>query len=272
MVGAWRARKIVTLIVGTAVVMGCTGQRGVPSHMVRPSVPSSAAPSHLVSPSATADSTPSATVAPATPATPPAGLETRFRTERDGIRVTVQLDRNPLPAGEPTWATVAVTNIGQGILSWTHDGCAIPVAVRGHLPGASWRPGQAQTGPSAEFKERVIEQMADGIAISFVPEEMVGVGRIGCADTAITDTILAGRSITQRAQWDGMAYLRLGLPPSGPLTIRGWAGYYFRGRHEPPNVLEEGVIELDGDAWIVGGKDPSWLDPPEVIDVALGRP
>ena len=176
-----------------------------------------------------------------------------------------------MPAGEPTWATVTVKNVGVGDVTWFHDGCAIAIGISGAVPG-TWRQGIAQRGQAASFKQRLLERMPDDISISFAPESMIRVGRIGCADIGMSDTIRAGRSIKQRTQWDGMAYLRLGLPPTGPITIDGWAGYYFRGKNSPSNLIEKGLTKFHGDGWISNGKDPSWLDPPEVIDAALMDP
>jgi hypothetical protein len=215
---------------------------------------------------------PSPAVSPTAPPTAPSGLKTRFRTERDGIRVTIELDRNPLPAGKQTWATMTVKNVGKGDVTWFHDGCAIAVGLQAKLVDVEWRKGKEHAGQSATFKSDLIRDIPEGVWISFAPEWNIGKGSIGCADLGMSDTIHAGRSIKQRAQWDGMAYLRLGMPPSGRASLHGWAGYYYRGKHRPANMLETGVIKVGGEVWIADGKDPSWLDPPEVIDAALADP
>ena len=46
---------------------------------------------------------------------------------RDDIRVTVTLQRNPLPAGELSWVKTKVENIGDTNVTWFHGGCATPV-------------------------------------------------------------------------------------------------------------------------------------------------
>ena len=140
-------------------------------------------------------------------------------------------------------------------------------------PGVSWLEGSGDPvrptqGRPAPFKNDLIRDMRDKIYMSFTPEGWIGKGRIGCADVGMSDTIHAGKSIRKRAQWDGMAHLRLGLPPSGPVTLHVFAGYYARGRN-PPSPIKDGAVAFEGDARIVDGKDPSWLDPPEIIDAAL---
>ena len=46
---------------------------------------------------------------------------------REGVRVTIVLDANPLRAGQPTWVTTTVQNVGPDGLIWFHDGCGIVV-------------------------------------------------------------------------------------------------------------------------------------------------
>ena len=203
---------------------------------------------------------------------PPADLTTRLVKARDGIRVTIELDRNPLPAGEATWATLTVQNRGRTDAKWFHDGCAIPAGISGQIVGTRWRPGMEHSGQAGVFKARVLDATGgDVIRITFTHERHIGKGGIGCADIGITDTIASGDSLVHRARWDGNAAPALGPPPSGPVELTGRAGYYYRG-NEPAGLIKSGVIELRADGWIVGGKDPTWLDPPEVIDAALADP
>jgi hypothetical protein len=47
-----------------------------------------------------------------------------------------------------------------------------------------------------------------------------------------------------------------------------WADFYYRGE-EPTDFIDSARLSIEGDAWIVDGKDPAWLDPAEVVDAAL---
>ena len=182
--------------------------------------------------------------------------------------MTIDLVRNPLPAAERTSATLTVHNIGRDAVTWFHDGCAIPVRLFGEVVGAGWRLGHVQEGAAAKFKKRLVDnKIGKDVRIDFTPEEFVGKGRSSCADVGISDTIRAGDSIVRRALWDGMAYFELGVPPSGPVDLHGWAEFYFRGSM-PDDIVSTRIV-VDGQAWIVNGKNPAWLDPPEIVDVAL---
>jgi hypothetical protein len=63
--------------------------------------------------------------------------------------------------------------------------------------------------------------------------------------------------------------LQLGLPPSGPLTLRVSAGYYWRARDGEPANIRSALLEFDMQAWILTGRGDALLDPPEVVDAAL---
>jgi hypothetical protein len=219
----------------------------------------------------------SSTAELATPEPSPSDdLATVATVEENGILVTIRLDRNPMPAGEETWLTTEVRNTGEDDLVWLHGGCAITVGVGGTMQEARWRPGARQEGVSGEFKRMTIsrQNLGEGtVQISFVPQRFIGRGRYGCGDVGITETILPGETIRQRAQWDGQAHLRLGLPPSGRVELHAVACCCWRERDgEPQDIPEEGSIRLSHQAWIADGRDRSLLDPPEIIDAALAEP
>ena len=194
--------------------------------------------------------------------------------ERDGVRVSIEVDRNPLPAGEPTWVSATVTNIGKDDLIWFHDGCAIAVGVGGSLEDAKWRTGRAQISNAAEFKELALEaaEPEDGsISISFLPERFAGKGSFGCADIGISETIRPGRSIKERSVWTGFGGQTLGPPPTGAVKLVGSFRYYWRERTgEPEDVISQ-VIDVSLPAWVVGTGE-SIIHPGEAVDAALLEP
>lgn len=192
--------------------------------------------------------------------------------EKDGVRVIVALDENPLHAGKPTWATATVTNIGKGDLIWFHDGCAIPVGVSGPMDGARWRAGIEQEGSLKKFKEYAVGKTTDlTIHIYFTPEPYIGKGAIGCIDVGIADRIKPGARIHQRLQWNGQAHLLNGPPPSGPVRLMATFEYYWRATNgEPANILDQ-KITVTLDSWVVDGRT-DLLDLPEIVDAALALP
>jgi hypothetical protein len=187
-----------------------------------------------------------------------------------GVRLRVTLGRNPMPAGQTTWLRARVTNTGRRDLLWFHDGCAIPVHVSGVLDGQEWRPGLPYEDSVFDYKNRVLWTGGSGaIWISFVPEGFSTRSQIGCADIGITDRIRPGASIRMRARWDGSAYFRKGLPPSGPVTLQAFFGYFKHAGAQPHRPLLERVLRMPFRAWIVDGRDPALLHPGEVVDAAL---
>jgi hypothetical protein len=74
--------------------------------------------------------------------------------------MTIELERNPMPAGEPTWSTSTITNTGPDNLVWFHDGCADAVYVKGLMEGTTWRPGvKDQTGAALEYRKFALESI-----------------------------------------------------------------------------------------------------------------
>ncbi|OGO54433.1 MAG: hypothetical protein A2V85_05010 [Chloroflexi bacterium RBG_16_72_14] len=261
------------------VVAGCAATT-MPSP--DPAFPSPGIPAAASStPASTASLTPSptlaATAAPTPAPTLPAGRLPRTAVvEQDGVRVKIELERNPIPAGEWTRLTTVVRNTGDNVVTWFHDGCAITVGTWGEMASA-WRPGIAQTDVPATFKDRALDLAyrstpLPGPIIDFVPERWAGTGTHGCADLGMSDLILPGKAIRQRYVWEGHAGHRWGPPPSGPVTLTGTFAHYWRGREEPEGDIRDRTIEVALDAWITGGADDSWLSPPEVVDAALADP
>jgi hypothetical protein len=185
------------------------------------------------------------------------------------------LERSPLSAGEPTWVSTEVRNVGPDDLVWLHDGCEIAVGVGGTIDGASWRPGRQQAGIGHEFKVWALETVGASlpVAVHFTPEPFVGRGgRLSCADIGIADKIPPGGAVTQRAQWDGAAAHGLGPPPSGRVELVGSFRSYWRASRGEPQDLASQTIDIRLTSWVLNGRDRSWLDPPEVVDAALADP
>jgi hypothetical protein len=265
------ARSIGAAFLAAAVVVGCG--------RLAPLVPSPEATPTPSPPSASPEPTPTprvvtpsqAPVPPTPPPAPPNDLETTTTIERDGIRVTVTLQRNPMPAGEPTWADTVVTNVGTDNVTWFHDGCATPVYVWGTMPGAGWPPGREHPPRVQPFKDRLVDYtIPESMFLRFGREDRVGRIGGGCADIGIADTIPPGGSVQQRRVWDGTLEPRLGLPPAGPVEIGIQADFYWRGDEEPESIVDQSITG-SMEAWVVGGRDPAMLAPTQIIDAALAN-
>jgi hypothetical protein len=195
-------------------------------------------------------------------------------TERDRIRVRIELERNPLPAGERNWVEVSVTNRSKTDVTWFHDGCALPANVYG-ASQVAWSMGSGQHPQGRMFKTyalggHIAQVPSAHGTIDFVREERLVKGQPGCADIGITDTIKPGRSIRQTLWWSGFTGGNWALPPTGPAAISVLAGYYWRGADEP-EAIEDAAMALQLEAWISNGGD-HLLSPAQAVDAALADP
>ena len=205
----------------------------------------------------------------------------QFAVENGGVRVSIEIDGNPVPAGEFSWVTATVENTGPDPIHWFTDGCEIHVGVWGELP-LRWAWGQRE--PSTEsapedfagftFKDWALNTAPGGardesIRLDFTPESHIGRGEMGCADVGILQDLGPGERVSQRRRWDGQAALGFGPAPSGPAEVHAWFRHWWR-----DSELEgaRADIELRLPIEIVGGRDPRFLSPGQAIDVALRVP
>ena len=216
------------------------------------------------------------TIEPTRTPTPPAdALGTVASVERDGVRVTVELARNPLPAGEQTAATTTVTNVGNDDLIWFHGGCAIAVSVYGTMADRQWRAvDHRHEGRAGEFQAILMEDLAltdPSIPISIVPPGNLGKGPIICTLEGISERVAPGASIVQQLVFGGVAGSRFAPPPSGRVHFTASFGNYWRATTGEPEDITDQQIEFPFDAWI-DSSEPDRLEPAEAIDRALLEP
>ncbi|MBA2718795.1 MAG: hypothetical protein H0U52_06075 [Chloroflexi bacterium] len=260
------------------VLCGCLAEGPLPSPVLpaasasplRSATPA-ASPSVLVVPNPTPVPTPTPE-----PTLPAAALQRSATLERDGIRITMELGRNPLPAGEATWVTTKLTNLGPGPLVWAAD-CQVPLWVFGTMPGTGWRYGGAQAVPDLEFKswalDRIINPDVAGLQMGFLPEGLrrqgIELGEFGCGDVFQGRRLAAGKSIVGRARWGGGAMFVAAPLPQGRLRLRTAFDTWWRGADD--NVRGEPLV-LEMDAWVAGAARPVRIDPGEAVDIALAHP
>ena len=139
---------IATIAIACGVPVGSAGPSA--SVVDRGQGTPAGSPTASPSPDAPSNSTPGS-AEPSTPPTAPPDLARVAVEERDDIRVEVELQRNPLPAGEPSWVKVRVTNEGQTDVTWFHDGCATPVGVHA-VSEVAWPMGEEHQEQAGMFK------------------------------------------------------------------------------------------------------------------------
>ena len=136
--------------VGSAAPSGSVVDSGSPSAAGSPiPSPSGDEPSNSMPVSAEPSTAPSTPTSPR-PTAPP-DLARVAIAERDDIHVEVELQRNPLRAGEPSRVKVRVKNEGRTDVTWFHDGCANPVHVHA-VSEATWSMGEAHQEKAGMFK------------------------------------------------------------------------------------------------------------------------
>ena len=116
-----------------------------------------------------------------------------------GYEVTVELDRNPMPAGEPTWVTTTVRNLGSDDIIWAHDGCATAVHLQGEVAIPPWRTGQQQRGFAGILKREAlgVRNRVEGTAlVRFLRPEHATMGEFACADAQWTKRIEPGGAVS----------------------------------------------------------------------------
>ncbi|MBA2253703.1 MAG: hypothetical protein H0W07_01135 [Chloroflexi bacterium] len=196
-------------------------------------------------------------------------LERAVFLEERGVQVRLELERNPMVAGEPTWATTELTNTGPDDLIWTTDGCQIHVGVAGRLTDLRWWFGVPQRGIAQEFKwwASYGSRMPDDgtMRLEFTPEPFVGMGEFGCADLGVEHRLAPGDSVRSRERWDGLV-AHAGPSPTAAAEITaqfdGW-----RREHEGPNRRRELRVRLP--AWVMGSENAPTMSASQAVDFAL---
>ena len=252
-----------------ALFAGGCDQAAAPTPAI--SVVPSQPPTASVSPAQSA--TPLASTLPpvAEQATVPPDLERTVSKTRDDIRVSVTLQRNPMPAAELSWVKTTVTNVGSSAATWFHDGCATAVNVGGSFE-VDWRDGAHHEGQAQAFKDAVLgkgfgDADYERPFISFVPKDLLARGSYGCGDIGIEEKLAPGESLRATRWWSGLDPATKAPPPGGPVTLDITAGYIWRGKE--PDSIADAHIDLTLDAWVTGGWSPSRPSPREIVDAAL---
>jgi hypothetical protein len=210
--------------------------------------------------------------------TPRPGTAVSATAERDGIRITLELDRDRIAHGERAWADVTVTNIGTGDLFWGHSStCVFPAQVsvltEDALDLGSGRDVREWAYLLAVLKSATLyarSSWASGDAVTaFTPELFVDAGRnMGCTTDLVVDAIPPGSGVTHRAAWDAEALWGLPIPPD---DYRIEAVFYYMSRGEPPSLEATGIdheVRVDLPV-VVDSPAVDYLGPGEAVDRVL---
>jgi hypothetical protein len=269
---ASRRLLLVVLVVSAIALGGCRTSNVLPSV---PAVVASVEPFASSGGTATPEASISGPPPPAsTPTSAPNAsmssepLQKSATTLNGGARVTIDLDRNSMPAGVPTWITTTVANLGDEPIFWVSDWDAA-VWVSGPAVGAPWRAGLRQPEPLNTWKAYLLDREGIGGAdrvVQFQPKSFVDRGGGACSEVAHIHGLKVDETIVQRARWDGLAFDRLSPPPTGAVDL---VGRFVYGPSE--DSMPTSTTEVHLRAGVVGGAD-QLLDPAEAVDIALAAP
>lgn len=126
--------------------------------------------------------------------------------ERDGVRLTIEIEQNPLSTRTPAWATMTAENLGTDNVIYGVGGCGLMAEVSGRILG-DWTGGVPQFGAAGAFKALALtsEKTAGSpyLTVGLVPESLVDKENVGCADLLQLESLAPGALEVRRALWRG---------------------------------------------------------------------
>ena len=187
---------------------------------------------------------------------------------RDGVRVTLTLERAPLPSAQRSRALVVVDNLSPVVRNWEGGGCGFLATVTIHTsidarpdPGVNW-PGAA--GRFKRLASPGSDPSDDG---PFIDERFADdPERLICTANLEINHLQPGERLEMRAVWDGeVANV---AAPAGPATVSAefpYLGEVPNGA-DPLQAPKPIVASIDTE---VVGAGIALLSADQIIDAAL---
>jgi hypothetical protein len=187
---------------------------------------------------------------------------------RDGVRVTLTLERTPLPAAQRTRALVVVDNLSPNVRNWEGGGCGFLATVTIHTsvdarpdPGVNW-PGAA--GRFKRLASPGSDPSDDG---PFIDERFADdPERLVCTADLAINHLQPGERLEMRAVWNGeVANV---AAPAGPATVSAEFPYIsdVPNGADPLEASRPIVASIDTE---VVGAGIVLLSADQIIDAAL---
>jgi len=185
---------------------------------------------------------------------------------RDGLLVTLAVERASLPAAARTWVSIDVTNTSNVVRMWQGGGCNFLADIRIETATAvTPELGRVWKGLAGRFKQLIGPPTQASSSGSFIDERFVDQSRIACTADLRVNEISAGQRLQMKAAWDGE--IEGVVAPPGPARIVASFPYLgLAGKPDAPQPIEAtiGVEVMD--------KGVRLLSPGQAIDSALGNP
>ncbi|MGH2456405.1 MAG: hypothetical protein ACRDHD_09130 [Candidatus Limnocylindria bacterium] len=189
--------------------------------------------------------------------------------ERDGIRMTLELDRSRTSFEERVWAELTIENIGPDSIFWGHSGtCAwagqVLAVPEDRVPvpyGRTDWPGELGILKNITVLDRAPD-------LAFAPEAFVdSEGTMGCTTDYVSSELPPGEVIRSRFAWDSVGVNGM---PARPGTYAAVATFTYEGRGSSrpinPAAPPEVAIQLP---LAVDGTDAPALAPGQAVDAVL---
>ncbi|HET8570003.1 MAG TPA: hypothetical protein VFM93_13570 [Candidatus Limnocylindria bacterium] len=213
---------------------------------------------------------------PSTPTPRPSFTPEAVATaEREGVRVTLSLDRRRVAPKEAVWADVLIENTNAASVWWIGGGCNFPARVSATVATSGL--GAQQPLALAEWKKRWL--LPYTAPASFVPEsawaehQRTGSGPACTADIRIQELAAKG-VLRMRAAWDGTigGPLSRADAPNGTSTVT--ASFPITFAPAPPGQFRDlaGKLEIAASATIELVGRATVIAAGEALDAALADP
>lgn len=186
---------------------------------------------------------------------------------RDGITVTVAVDRAVLTAAQQSFAVVTVENRSPEPRFWQGGRCNLPASVWIDSAANVTAPiGHDWPGAAGQLKDLILPPSQPGRRAAFVAAGAVDpAGSVPCPASRGVNRLAPGQRLETRASWAGE--VNAVAAPAGPAIVTASFSYLGSGPHHDPSDVADAI-----QARVAVAVVPSpfrLLAPGEAIDAAL---
>lgn len=189
-------------------------------------------------------------------------------TTRDGVRVTLSLERSPLPSAQRTRALVVIDNLSGNVRNWAGGGCGFPATVTIRTasdvhpdPGVEW------PGAAGQFKRLASPGSDPSNDGPFIDERFADdPASLICPANLTINHLAPGQRLEMRAVWDGE--IATVAAPAGPAVVDAEFPYLGEVPEgvDPFDVAKPIIVTIDTE---VVGAGIALLSANQIIDAAL---
>jgi hypothetical protein len=194
--------------------------------------------------------------------------------ERDGVVVTLALERDPLPSGSSSRARVTVINTSTAPRRWQGGGCDLPATIE-ILTAAEVTPaeGRQWPGTAGQFKSLLRPNPGPSRVGTYLDERFAQPANsiVLCPANLGVNTLEPGQRVAMTGVWDGQVNGVAAV--GGAATVRATFPYLGSAAGPGPNIDPSDLSHAIVVALSVDIAPPArpLLSPGEAIDGALAN-